>query len=268
VISLQPKYLDKAKNPVEGFGRKVFELVDCSGQALLVMLEAFYWFKHIHKRRSEVSRQLFSVGLMSFGVVSIVALFTGMILSLQTGQMLRDFGQEANVGIVVSQTMCREMGPFMTALIVAASVGSAMAAELGTMRVSEEIDALEVMSINPVRYLVMPRLVAMLIMTPILTIYSDFIGIVGGGLVAYTKLEVSWANYYQNVLSFLKLKEIYVGIFKACVFGVIIATVSCYQGLSTTNGAVGVGRATRKAVVTCFLLVLIIGYFLTSLFYG
>ncbi len=268
MISLQPKYLDKAKNPIEGFGRKIFEAIDCSGQALLIMFEAFYWFPHIWKRRSEVSRQLFTVGLLSFGVVSTVALFTGMILSLQAGQMLRDYGQEANVGILVSQTMCREMGPFMTALILAASVGSAMAAELGTMRVSEEIDALEVMSINPVRYLVMPRLVALLIMTPILTVYSDFIGIVGGGLVANTQLNVSWHSYYRNVLSFLELKEIYVGLFKAGIFGVIVATVSCYQGLATTNGAVGVGRATRKAVVVSFLLVLVIGYFLTSLFYG
>ena len=141
--SFQPRYTDEPANRVEGLGRKLITLTDYSGQALLIMFEAFYWFKHVHKRRSEVGRQMFVIGIGSFGVVSTVALFTGMILSLQTGLVLRDYGQEANVGFIVSQTMCREMGPFMTALILAASVGSAMAAELGTMTVSEEIDALE-----------------------------------------------------------------------------------------------------------------------------
>ncbi len=266
MISFQSRYQDEPKNKVEAIGRKIVTLTDCAGKALLIMLEAFYWFPHVFKRRKEVGRQMFIIGVGSLGVVTTVALFTGMILSLQTGLILKEYGQEQNVGFIVSQTLIREMGPFMTALILAASVGSAIAAELGTMTVSEEIDALQVMSINPVRYLVMPRLVGMLLMMPMLTIYTDVLGIFGGGHVAQTQLGVTWSTYYQNVMQFLGLREIYVGLLKACVFGIIVATVSCYYGLATKNGAIGVGRAARMSVVTCFLLVLIIGYYLSWFF--
>lgn len=248
-------------------GRSLIDHVRNAGNAILILLEAIMWMRSIPSRRREIGRQMFICGVRSIPVVAIVALFTGMILALQAGIELKNYNQEVNVGIIVSQTMCREMGPFMTALILAAAVGSAMAAELGTMTVSEEIDALEVMSINPVRYLVMPRLVAMMLMVPALTIYTDIVGIAGGGLVARTQLDVSWSAYYNNVMDFLENKEIFVGFFKAWIFGIIVATVSCYQGLVTTNGAVGVGKATRKAVVMSFLLVLVIGYFLTRLFY-
>jgi phospholipid/cholesterol/gamma-HCH transport system permease protein len=267
VISFDPRYHNEPQNVIEAVGRNVFVTVGNAGRSLLILGEALFWLVHVLRRRAEVGRQMYVIGVRSFAVTEIVALFTGMILSLQAGLELRNYGQEVNVGVIVSQTMCREMGPFMTALILAASVGSAMAAELGTMTVSEEIDALQVMSINPVRYLVMPRLAAMLIMLPVLTVFTDVVGTFGGGLVAKTQLGVSWVAYYQNVLLLLKVKEIYVGLFKAVVFGMIVATVSCYQGLATTNGAVGVGQATRKAVVVSFLMVLIVGYFVTRLFY-
>jgi phospholipid/cholesterol/gamma-HCH transport system permease protein len=266
--SFTPQYNDEPANHIEAIGRNIITTVTSSGKALLVTAEAFRWVLHVFKRRAEVGRQMYIIGIRSFAVTEIVALFTGMILSLQAGLELQNYGQEVNVGIIVSQTMCREMGPFMTALILAASVGSAMAAELGTMSVSEEIDALQVMSINPVRFLVMPRLVAMIIMMPVLTIFTDLIGTFGGGLVAKTQLNVTWSAYYMNVRLLLQNKEIYVGLLKAVVFGVIVTTVSCYQGLATTNGAVGVGRATRRAVVISFLLVLITGYFMTQMFYS
>jgi phospholipid/cholesterol/gamma-HCH transport system permease protein len=254
-------------NAVAATGRWVLTNIQHAGRAVLVLVEAGFWLIHLPLRRKEVGRQLYTVGIRSFGVTSTVALFTGMILSLQAGLILKDYGQEVNVGMLVAQTMCREMGPFMTALILAASVGSAMAATLGTMTVSEEIDALQVMSINPVRYLVMPRLFAMMVMCPALTVYTNIIGTLGGGLVAKTQLAVPWSAYYHNVLSTLGLKEIYVGLFKAFVFGIIVAGVGCYQGLATRGGAVGVGVATRRAVVISFLLVLIAGYFITRLFY-
>lgn len=258
---------ERSRNFLVQVGRWLVSSLWQAGQALVIMLQAMWWFSDIYKRRRDVGRQMYICGIKSFLVTEVVALFTGMILSLQAGLVLRDYGQETNVGVIVSQTMCREMGPFMTALILAASVGSAMAAELGTMTVSEEIDALEVMSINPVRYLVMPRLLALMIMTPLLTIYTDVIGIVGGGLVANTQLGVPWHAYYLNVMDFLKQKEVFIGLLKAWVFGITVATVSCYQGLATTNGAIGVGKATRKAVVVSFLTVLILGYFITRLFY-
>ena len=267
MISLNQKYTHAPRNAIEAVGRNIIQAVSNSGKALMIMFQAFAWFPHVLKRRSEVGRQMYVIGIRSFAVTEIVALFTGMILALQAGLELQKYDQEVQVGILVSQTMCREMGPFMTALIIAAAVGSAMAAELGTMTVSEEIDALQVMSINPIRYLVMPRLVAMLIMLPVLTIFTDIVGTFGGGLVAKTQLDVSWGAYYHNVMLLLKVKEIFVGLFKAAVFGIIIATVSCYQGLTTTNGAVGVGMATRKSVVVSFLMVLITGYFMTRMFY-
>lgn len=260
-------YPEPPSNVVSAGGRSILGSIRCTGSALLLMLEAFRWMPQFWQRRQEVARQLYTAGVRSFGVTATVALFTGMILSLQAGLILKGYGQEVNVGVLVSQTMCREMGPFMTALILAASVGSAMAAELGTMRVSEEIDALTVMSINPVRYVVMPRLIALMIMCPVLTIFTDIIGTIGGGLVAETQLGVSWSAYYENAMSFLELKEIYTGLCKAFVFGIVVATVSCYQGLATTNGAIGVGQATRRSVVICFLLVLIIGYIMTRMFY-
>lgn len=263
----EPEYLRPAPNVVALAGRRLLLQIRNAGRALYILAEALFWITAVFQRRKEVIRQLFLCGIKSFGVTSTVALFTGMILSLQAGLVLRDYGQQVQVGTLVSQTMCREMGPFMTALILAASVGSAMAAELGTMAVSEEIAALQVMSINPVRFLVMPRLVALLIMCPVLTVYTNIVGILGGMLVAFTQLSVSPTSYVDNALRHLHNKEVYVGLLKALVFGAIVATVASYQGLTATNGAVGVGRATRRAVVHSFLLVLICGYVITRLFY-
>ncbi len=226
--------------------------------------------RHVFSKRSrhEVLYQMFLTGVKSLGVITVVAMFTGMILALQTGLELRRFGQEVNIGTAVTVVMMREMGPFMTALIIAASVGSSIAAQMGTMVVSEEIAALELMSINPVRFLVMPRLVALVIMMPILTIYTDIIGSVGGAIVGSTQLGVSLTAYFDNALRYAANKDLYVGLFKAMVFGVIITTVACHQGFATTQGAVGVGLATRKTVVISFLTILVIGYMITRVFYA
>ena len=190
-----------------------------------------------------------------------------MILALQTGLELRRFGQEVNIGTAVTVVMLREMGPFMTGLIIAASVGSAIAAQLGTMVVSEEVAALEIMSINPVRFLVMPRLVALAVMMPILTVYTNIIGIAGGAVVGYTQLGVSMTAYFDNATRYAENKDLYVGLFKALLFGLIITTVACQQGFATSEGAVGVGRATRKTVIISFLTILVVGYMVTRLFY-
>jgi len=211
--------------------------------------------------------QLYVTGIKSLGVISVVAMFTGMILALQTGLALREYGQEVNIGAAVMISMLREMGPFMTALILAASVGSAIAAELGTMVVSEEVAALEVMSISPVRLLVMPRLAAMMIMTPILTFYASMLGVIGGAFVGYTQLGVSVEAYIDNATRFAQIKDLYVGLFKALIFGIIITIIACHEGFSTTEGAVGVGRTTRRSVVISFLSILIVGYIITRLFY-
>jgi len=224
-------------------------------------------FTFSRQNRMEILYQMFITGIKTLGVITVVALFTGMILALQTGLELRRFGQEVNIGTAVTVTMMREMGPFMTGLIVAASVGSAIAAQLGTMVVSEEVAALELMAINPVRFLVMPRLVALMVMMPVLAVYTNIIGIVGGAIVGYTQLGVSFTAYFDNATHFAANKDLYTGLFKAIVFGVIITTVACHQGFATKDGAAGVGEATRKTVVISFLTILVMGYIITRSFY-
>ncbi len=219
------------------------------------------------RRRSEVFNQLYITGIKSLGVITVVAAFTGMILALQTGLELRRFGLQQNIGTAVTVVMMREMGPFMTALIVAASVGSAIAAQVGTMVVSEEVSALEIMSINPVRFIVLPRLIALAVMMPILTIYTNILGIAGGALVGVTQLQVSFQAYFDNAQLYAQNKDLYVGLLKAFVFGIVIATTACHQGFVTTEGAVGVGQATRRTVIISFLTILVLGYMLTRVFY-
>lgn len=246
-------------------------LLSCrnTGRAMLLSIQATLDMRFVFSKqnRHEVLYQMFITGIKSLGVITVVALFTGMILALQTGLELRRFGQEVNIGTAVTVVMLREMGPFMTGLIIAASVGSAIAAQLGTMTVSEEIAALELMSISPVRLLVMPRLFALMVMMPILVVYTNILGIVGGAIVGATQLGVSFTAYFDNATRYAANKELYVGLFKAVLFGIIISTVSCYQGFSCKDGAVGVGQATRSTVIISFLTILVVGYMITRLFY-
>ena len=240
-----------------------------TGHAVFMLMEAFYFTRYVFTKRSrsETAMQMYITGIKSLAVITVVALFTGMILALQTGLELRRYGQEVYIGSAVAVSMIREMGPFMTGLIIAASVGSAIAAQIGTMTVSEEISALEVMSINPNRFLVMPRLVALVVMMPILAVYTNILGILGGAVVGTTQLGVSVQAYMNNAMQFSTNKDLYVGLFKAVIFGVVIATVACHQGFMTSEGAVGVGKATRRSVIISFLIILVLGYVITRLFY-
>ncbi len=242
-----------------------------AGETLLLLFRSILQLPWAWFKRGEVVRQMYVSGFKSLSVVSVVATFTGMIFSLQTGLALKDFGQQDLIGQVIVVTLTREMSPFMTALILAASVGSAIAAEIGTMTVSEEIDALEVMSIDPVRYLVMPRILGFSLMVPVLSIYATLLGILGGGLVAQTQLGVDFSVYFQTVYDALLtktgLKDVWVGQLKSLVFGLTISTISCRQGLAASGGAIGVGIAVRQAVVVSFLFVIILGYFITAVFY-
>ncbi len=268
----QKKIRGKKKLPIRSFRRLGHMLLHACcdmGRALILLGSATLYIRTLWtpRARREITKQFYVTGVKSIGIITVVALFTGMILALQTGLTLRRFGQEVNIGTAVTMAMIREMGPFMTGLIIAASVGAAIAAQLGTMAVSEEIAALKVMSINPNRFLVMPRLVALAVMMPILTVYTNLLGILGGGIVGATQLDVSFASYFDNATRYTGNKDLYVGLFKAFLFGVVIATIACYQGLKTTEGAVGVGRATRQTVILSFLFILIIGYMVTRLFY-
>ena len=217
---------------------------------------------------------MYDYGLKSLPVVAVVALFSGMIISLQTGIQLVRFGQEEFIGIVVAQSFAREFGPFMTCIILVGTVVSAYAAELGTMNVSEETAALEVMSIDPIGYLAAPRVVALTIMTFLLTICADAIGLVGGGLVANTQLGVPLNRYFANALDSLTgrewiglPKDLYGGLIKAMIMGCVIAAIGCAEGLSAQGGALGVGRSVRRAVISSIVMILVLSFILTWLFY-
>lgn len=237
-----------------------------TGETLLLGWRSTLWIRRVLRQRAEIMSQAYICSIKALAVVSVVGAFTGMALSLQTGSSLALFNQERLVGGVVAVALAREMGPNMTAFILAGLVGSAMAAEIGTMKVSDEIDALEVMSIDPVRYLVMPRLVALAFAAPLLTIYNDFLGYVCGGLVAETQLGVDWDTYTQWAKKMVTNGDVISGLFKAWLFGVTIAMISCAEGLRASGGARGVGRATRSAVVQCTLAIIVFNYFLTSFF--
>ena len=250
---------DDEGNVLSGIGR--------SGR---LMAEAFAYIPHVlvngDARRSMLS-QLYSTGIRTLPVITVVGLFTGMILGLQVGLALRKFNQEMFLGATVMISLLREMGPFVTGICLSACVGSAMAAELGTMKVNDEIAALEIMSIPPVRYLVAPRMFALLVMSPLLAFYACVLGVIGGGLVGYTQLNVPFTQYMASAMSIAEFKDLFTGLLKATVFGVVICTVSCHQGFATSLGAVGVGKATQRSVIISFLLILMFGYMITRLFY-
>jgi len=249
-------------------GRGTKNLLSQAGFTLRLLFESLYYTKDIIVRRREIVKQMYLAGVKTLLVCSMVGLFTGMILALQSGIEMREFGQQALIGGLVVASMLREMGPFMSGLILAASVGSAMAAEVGAMKVYDEIDALELMLINPVRFLVMPRVVALALVMPIISIYIDVLACLGGAIVAKQVLQVSYNVYMKYLLQAVHFKSMYVGLLKAFVFGLIVSSISCAYGLRADGGVLGVGHATRTSVVASFLMVLIIGYYITSIFYG
>ncbi len=249
-------------------GSGVLYKLKFSGFTLILIFRTFLALRHVFFKRREIVKQMYISGVKSMPVCSVVALFGGMILALHTGVEFTKYGQQDFVPILMINVMNKEMGSFLTAIIITAFSGAAMAAELGTMKVSEEIDALEMMSINPVAYLVMPRVVAMLVMLPTLSVYTVILGVSGGAIVSYFQLGITPEAYYHRVFNSIWLKDVYVGLFKSFVFGLLIASISCANGLKAENGALGVGQATRVSVVSSYLMVLIMGYFITSLFYG
>jgi phospholipid/cholesterol/gamma-HCH transport system permease protein len=249
-------------------GKRIIRDLKFSGFTLILIFKTFLALRFVFVKRKEIVKHMYISGVKSMPVCSVVALFGGMILALHTGVELTKFGQQELVPTLMVNIMNKEMGSFLTAIIITAFSGAAMAAELGTMKVSEEIDALEMMSINPVAYLVMPRVVSMLIMVPTLSIYTIVLGVSGGAIISYFQLGISTEAYYHRVFQSIWLKDMYVGLLKSFVFGLLISSISCANGLKAEGGALGVGQATRVSVVSSYLMVLILGYFITALFYG
>ncbi|HXO21814.1 MAG TPA: ABC transporter permease [Thermoanaerobaculia bacterium] len=211
--------------------------------------------------------QMEQIGVRSVGVAGVTTIFTGMVMALQTALSLPSLGIKYYIGSVVSKSLVRELGPVLTALIVGGRIGAGMTAEIGTMKVTEQIDALRSMAADPVKKLVVPKLIATLVMLPALTVIGDALGILGGLIVAVLQLDLPPALYLNDVLSSLKLADVASGIGKSFFFAYFIAIVGCYNGLHTRGGADGVGRATTNTVVLTAILVLVSDFFLTKLFY-
>jgi phospholipid/cholesterol/gamma-HCH transport system permease protein len=219
----------------------------------------------VFRQRRKVFDQLFEIGNASLLMACILSLFIGGVIALQTGPVLAERGLSSAIGGLVGLSVCKELAPVMMAVLIAGRIGSAMAAEIGSMRVYQEIDALRTMNINPIHYLVLPRMVAISIALPILVIFAILIGWFGGGMVAVMneKISITFQAFLSNLRDIVDLGDVLNGLFKSFVFAVVIGIVSCHQGLVTIGGPRGIGRSVTKAVVNSIVLILILDYFLT-----
>lgn len=221
----------------------------------------------LFRQRRKVFDQLFEIGNASLLMACILSLFIGGVIALQTGPVLAERGLSSYIGGLVGLSVCKELAPVMMAVLIAGRIGSAMAAEIGSMRVYQEIDALRTMNINPIHYLVLPRMVAISVALPILVIFAILIGWFGGGMVAVfnEKISLTFQAFLSNLRDVVDLGDVLNGLFKSFVFAVVIGVVSCHQGLVTIGGPRGIGRSVTKAVVNSIVLILILDYFLTRL---
>jgi phospholipid/cholesterol/gamma-HCH transport system permease protein len=215
---------------------------------------------------SEVLAQMDDLGVKSVSITGITALFTGMVLALQTAYALAAFGGKMFIGQVVAVSLVRELGPVLTALMVGGRVGSGITAELGSMTVTEQVDALRSMAVSPIRRLVLPRVLAVVIMLPILTALADVLGIFGGLFIAVVELRMTPPDYLNSIWNHLAIQDITSGIAKTFFFGLLVAIIGCYNGLQVTGGATSVGQATTRTVVFASISILISDFFLTKLF--
>jgi len=246
--------------PVEDFLTEV-------GRFFLVFWRTLYWTVRPPYDVKEFFRQMVKVGVESIPVITLTTLFTGAVLALQTFTTLERFHAESYVGSLVALSMVRELSAVLSGLVVAGRSGSAMGAELGTMRVTEQIDALEVMATDPIHYLFVPRVWATTLMLPALVMLGNALGIFGGYLVSVVLMGANPVAYSHNTFQFLELSDLTSGLIKAAVFGLLIAVIGCQKGFYTTGGAEGVGRSTTSAVVTASIAILISDFFLTKLLF-
>lgn len=252
----------------EGIGAVLMRFCRSTGQfAWFTLLAVSHIFRPPYYWRNLV-KQLIEVGYYSLPVVGLTAIFTGMVLVLQSYTGFSRFNAESAIASVVVLSITRELGPVLGGLMVAGRIGAAFAAELGTMRVTEQIDALRTLSTSPFKYLVAPRLVAGIVMLPLLVLVADIIGVLGGYLVAVYRLDFNAHTYLQHTWNFMENMDVISGLVKASVFGFIITLMGCYHGYNSGKGAEGVGKATTYAVVSASILILLSNYFLTGLFFG
>lgn len=252
---------------LEQLGHQFLTVVHWVGGTCLLLAKAVRTFFTTPLRTGLTIAQMNKIGVNSLPLVFLTSLFTGMVLALQSAYQLQKFSAMKFTADLVALSVTRELGPVLTGIVVAGRIGAAMTAEIGTMRVTEQIDALHSLGVDPVRYLVVPRVVAGVSMLLVLSMYADFIGMLGGYLVAVFKLGLSSDVYIKRTFDALVLKDIWTGLFKATVFGLIISIVGCYFGFQTRGGAEGVGRATTLSVVSSLVGIIVVDCFFTAFFY-
>lgn len=250
---------------LEKLGEKVFSILTEMGKVLIFFGQTLRWTVSRPFYVKNVLKQMESIGVDSVPVVLTTAISTGMVLALQSYTGFKRFGAESLIGAVVSLSMTRELGPVLTGLMVAGRAGASMAAELGTMKVTEQIDALTTLATNPMKYLVVPRFIASTVMMFFLSILGMMIGVSGGYFVGVKVLGTNPVTYINQSIDNTEVSDIWYGLIKSLVFGAVIGLIGCYKGFNTEGGAEGVGKATTGAVVVSCMLILILDYFLTAL---
>ncbi len=248
-------------------GSYFVDMVVSTGSIVRLLFYSFGWLFHRPLRISRTIEEFYKIGAASTGIVILTSFFTGMVTALETYHGFNKFGATSMIGYTVAISFGREIAPVFTALMVIARSVSSMSAEIGSMKVTEQVDALSVIGINPIQYLVTPRLIAGLFTLPLLTILSNVAGNIGSYVISIYSLGVSEGSYMDNIRTFLDTSDISYGLIKAAVFGLLITTIGCYYGITTKGGTQGVGRATTSAVVLSSVIVLVSDYFLTAFFY-
>lgn len=259
------EYILKLITPALGpMGARVLKTAGALGRFCEFVWSSLAWAVRPPYRFDQLVRQMEFVGVKSTGIIALTALFTGAVFALQAGKVYALFNMESMVGATVGLSLTREIGPVFAALMVTARACSAMAAELGTMRVTEQIDALEAMAVDPIQYLVVPRLFSTAAMVPLLTMLYNFVGVIGAYVVGIHILGIGEGPFMYRLYHYVDADDIWGGLIKAAIFGFLIAAISCYMGFTTRGGAEGVGRQTTRAVVFSAVTVLVADYFLTS----
>jgi len=251
---------------LEGMGRRTLSLAGKMGAVALMLKSVAVWLFRAAPETREVIKQSVRIGVDSLGVTILTSFFTGMVLALQMGYTSKNwFNEPLYIGTMVAFSLVKELAPVLTSIVVSGRVGAAVTAEIGTMRVTEQLDALYTLGTNPTRYLLIPRYIAFMITLPLLIVFADFTGVLGGFLVSTLKLGVPSSVYWNDIFTFMDIKNFMHGFLKAFVFAFMIATVSCYKGLHCEEGAEGVGKATTEAVVMSMVLVLVLDYFVSAM---
>jgi len=246
---------------------KTLALFEAIGNYGLFFRDTIVWMFRPPFDARNIIIQMLEIGYKSIPVTAITLFFTGMVMAFQLGRVMDSLmsGSSIFIGSGVTISMFRELCPVLTGLLLAGRVGSSIAAEIGTMKVTEQIDALRTLSAEPIQYLSVPRFIACLVMTPVLTMITDIVGVLGGAFIAFFSLDITVDKYVDNILQYTGLSDLITGLVKSIFFGIEIAIISCYQGFNTVGGAEGVGKSTIQAVVKSSMAILISDYFLTYL---